>query len=136
MGDFFVPADAGGWHCGRFLNGVFYYAPVYEIAKKYIKVGTITLDRGSNLGQVTIMMSRHVGEQGMVHAFEADDFIFRILENNIQQNAAKVVPQYGAVLTIRAVIHCTSLSKILSDFRPTVPMALTLKMAKADQCPR
>ncbi len=72
--------------------------PIVDIASKFITPGSVALDVGSNFGQMAILFSRLVGPEGTVHAFDADDFIFNILEKNIQANQAKnVVAHYGAV---------------------------------------
>lgn len=71
--------------------------PILEIAKKYIKSNTIVLDVGSNFGQMAILMSQFVGNEGYVYAFEADDFVFDILEKNVAENSAKVKAVFGAV---------------------------------------
>ena len=52
---------------------------IYDISKKYIKSNSIVLDLGSNFGQLAILFSRLVGQNGKVHAFEADDFVYEIL---------------------------------------------------------
>src|SRR5260221_10816911 len=80
-GNYYLPADA---HQDVIANtikkGQIFDVEIYEIAKKYIKPGTIALDIGSNFGQMAILMSKMVGESGIVHAFDADDFVFKILE--------------------------------------------------------
>lgn len=98
LGDFYIPTDAkGDCIASAIINGCIYDAPVYEIAKQYIKKNTIVLDVGSNFGQMAVLMSRLVGDTGAVHAFEADDFVFQILEKNIKLNNSKVHAHFGAV---------------------------------------
>jgi len=97
-GDYFLPADAKADDIALAIkDGRIFDAPIFAIAEKFIQSDTIALDVGSNFGQMAILMSKLVGARGAVHAFEADDFIFQILEKNIQQNSAKVIAHYGAV---------------------------------------
>jgi FkbM family methyltransferase len=70
---------------------------IFEVAKKYIKPGTAVLDVGSNFGQMAILMSKLTGEKGVVHAFDADDFVYEILTKNIKENSTNIIPHYGAV---------------------------------------
>lgn len=97
-GNYYLPTDA---HVDEIAfaikNDLIFDLNVYETAKKYIKQGTTALDVGSNFGQMAIMMSRLVGEKGVVHAFEADDFVFDILKKNITENSSNMVPHFGAV---------------------------------------
>jgi FkbM family methyltransferase len=80
------------------ISGYIYDNPVYEVAKQYIKPETIILDLGSNFGQMAILFSQLAKDNGIVHAFEADSFIFNILEKNIAANDCKnIQAHFGAV---------------------------------------
>lgn len=71
---------------------------IYNIAKKYIRKDSVVLDVGSNFGQMAILFSNLVGENGFVHAFDADDFVFSVLKKNIETNEKKnILAHYGAV---------------------------------------
>jgi len=70
---------------------------VYKIAQKYIKPGTTAIDIGSNFGQFAILISALVGETGAVHAFEADDFVFEVMQKNVKENTTNVTAHFGAV---------------------------------------
>lgn len=101
-GDYFLPADAkGDVIAAAIKDGCIFDTPIYAIAEQFIRKDTIALDVGSNFGQMAILMSKLVGSLGLVHAFEADEFVFQILEKNIQQNFARVIPHHGAV-------HCNN----------------------------
>lgn len=52
---------------------------------------------GSNFGQMAVLFSRLVGNKGVVHAFEADDFIYSVLMKNIAENAKNIIGHFGAV---------------------------------------
>ncbi|MGC3947704.1 MAG: FkbM family methyltransferase [Chryseolinea sp.] len=72
--------------------------PIVDLASTFIMKGTTVLDVGSNFGQMAILFSRLTGPSGIVHAFDADDFIFEILKKNIEANEAQnIVPHFGAV---------------------------------------
>jgi FkbM family methyltransferase len=97
-GNYYLPTDARGDGIARAIrrNEIF-DEPIFECARKYIQPASIVLDVGSNFGQMAILMSSLVGSAGRVYAFEADDFIFKILERNVIANAANVETVFGAV---------------------------------------
>jgi FkbM family methyltransferase len=101
-GKYFLPADAyQDVIANTIIMGEIFDESIYETAKRYIKPGTAVLDVGSNFGQMAILFSRLVGDSGVVHAFEADDFVFRILNKNIAvNNCANIVAHFGAVHNI------------------------------------
>jgi len=97
-GNYYLPTDAHGDGIAFAIKkNLIFDETVYDVAKKYIVPGTTALDIGSNFGQMAILMSKLVGEKGLVHAFEADDFIFEILKKNIRENTTNVIPHFGAV---------------------------------------
>lgn len=72
--------------------------PIVKLASRYIKKGSTVLDVGSNFGQMAIIFSDKVGENGKVYAFDADDFVFSVLQKNIEANSKKnVIANFGAV---------------------------------------
>ena len=71
---------------------------ILKIAERYIKPGTVVLDVGANFGQMSILFSSLVGENGHVFAFEADNFIFDVLKRNINVNdRLNITAIFGAV---------------------------------------
>lgn len=97
-GNYFLPADATGDIIANAIkNNQIFEPDIYHTAKKLIRPGTVALDVGSNFGQMAILMAKHVGDNGMVHAFEADPFVYGILCKNIESNQARVTPHSGAV---------------------------------------
>ena len=86
-GNYYLPTDA---HSDSIVyaikNNLIFDKEVYEVAKKYVRLGTSVLDIGSNFGQMTVLMSKLVGDKGIVHSFDADDFVFEVLEKNIKEN--------------------------------------------------
>ncbi|MBP7807784.1 MAG: FkbM family methyltransferase [Bacteroidia bacterium] len=71
---------------------------IYDIASKYVIKGSTVLDVGSNFGQMAILFSELTGKDGTVHAFDADDFVFSILQKNIEANGKpNIFAHFGAV---------------------------------------
>lgn len=97
-GDYFLPEDACADRIVAAIkeNKIFDEA-VYSIAVQFIRADTIALDVGSNFGQMAILFSKLVGKAGQVYAFDADDFVFEILQKNVRQNAQNIIPIFGAV---------------------------------------
>jgi FkbM family methyltransferase len=97
-GNYYLPTDAHQDAIAFAIrNDLIFDSEVLEAAKKHIKPNTCVLEIGSNFGQMAILMSKLVGDKGIVHSFEADDFVFKILEKNIRENSRNVVAHYGAV---------------------------------------
>jgi FkbM family methyltransferase len=99
-GNYFLPTDAHADLVANTIKGGWVFDPeIVDLAKRYIREGTIVLDIGANFGQMSVLFSRMVGDSGKVYSFEADDFIFEILEKNIaaNQRTGKIVPVFGAV---------------------------------------
>lgn len=79
-------------------KGKYFDLPIINIAKEYIRKGTVVLDVGANFGQMSILFSELVGKDGKVYAFDADDFVFDILQKNIKiNNCTNIEPVFGAV---------------------------------------
>ena len=99
-GDYYLPKFADADVIARAIKAdAVYDENIYEAAKKFIKEDSIVLDVGSNFGQMAIMFSRHVGKNGLVYAFEANHFVYTILEKNVAINAVRVKPFEEAVHT-------------------------------------
>jgi FkbM family methyltransferase len=99
IGKYFLPTNAPRDIIIQAMKQGQYFEPeVIEIAKKYIKKDSVVLDIGSNLGQMSILFSDLVGKEGQVYAFDADDYIFEILNKNVQANQCdNIITQFGAV---------------------------------------
>lgn len=97
-GNYFLPEDAEKDIIANAIKSdQIFDEPIYEIAKQYIKPETIVLDIGSNFGQMAVLFSKIVGEKGYVHAFDADDFVFKILQKNIIENSENIKAHFCAV---------------------------------------
>ena len=99
IGNYYLPNNAPDDEIFNYMKeGKIFEPYVIETAKMFIKEGSTVLDVGSNFGQMTIIFSKLVGDNGIVYAFEADDFVFEILKKNIEANNCKnVIPIFGAV---------------------------------------
>lgn len=102
LGSFYLPLDVlEDIVINHIREGKIFEPEVLDSAKRFIKKGTTVLDVGSNFGQMAVLFSKMVGEDGIVYAFEADDFIFEVLKKNIEANDCKnVIPVFGAVHNI------------------------------------
>ena len=99
-GDYYLPTHAYEDIIAlAIINNQIFDKEIVELATKFIKPDTAVLDIGANFGQMSILFSNLVGEKGKVYSFDADDWIFEILQKNIQANkkADKIKPYFGAV---------------------------------------
>ncbi|HTB51219.1 MAG TPA: FkbM family methyltransferase [Ferruginibacter sp.] len=99
-GNYYLPADAyDDVVANTIKSDQIFEKEVVELASKYIKPGNTILDVGSNFGQMSILFSNLAGENGQVHAFDADDWVYEILNKNIAANnkTGKIIPHFGAV---------------------------------------
>ena len=97
-GDYFLPTDAGDdMIANTIISNQIFDEPIYDAAKRYIQKGTTVLDIGSNFGQMAVLFSKLTGDLGVVHAFEADDFVFSILTKNVAKNTTNIITHFCAV---------------------------------------
>jgi len=102
-GNYFLPADAKCDNVANtIINNEVFEKEVVDIAYKYIKEDTVVLDIGANFGQMSILFSKKVGKHGLVYSFDADDFVYEILNKNICANNMQdiIKPIFGAVHNI------------------------------------
>lgn len=99
IGNYYLPNDAPRdvvIKCMKF--GEIFEPEVVDAVCHYIKRGTVVLDVGANFGQMSLLFSQRVGPEGMVYAFEADDFICGVLKKNIAaNNCTNITPVCRAV---------------------------------------
>lgn len=68
------------------------------LIEKYVKKGDTVLDIGANVGKVSLLLSRQVGDEGKVYSFEPEESNFNLLKKNIEINNFKnIVPLRYAV---------------------------------------
>ena len=74
----------------KFIGANVYMRGVHELAVcevlwRLARAGETAVDVGANIGVMTSLLSRKVGERGRVLAFEAHPDVFRQLERNAQR---------------------------------------------------
>jgi len=102
-GKYYLPTDAkADVVANTIINNGIFDKEVVDLASRYIESGTTVLDVGANFGQMSILFSNMVGDEGKVHSFDADDWVFQIFQKNIAANSKEniIVPHFGAVHNI------------------------------------
>jgi FkbM family methyltransferase len=99
LGNYYLPCGAPNDVIARSMRAGRVFEPlVLEMGRQYICPGTVVLDVGANYGQMTILFSHMAGPEGMVFAFEAQEYCFAILQKNIRANYRENVRAiFGAV---------------------------------------
>jgi len=102
IGNYYLPDDSvKDGIADTMSRGKVFDIPIVEIARKYIQPGTSALDVGANFGQMAIIFSGLVGQNGKVYVFEAQDKVFEILNKNLAANNCKnVISKDGAVYNV------------------------------------
>lgn len=92
VGRFYLPTDAPR-DCiiNSIRSGNVFEPEVVETIERNIKLGQNVVDLGANFGQMTILMSKIVGEKGSVISVEADKSTSIILQANVELNDLKNV---------------------------------------------
>jgi FkbM family methyltransferase len=86
-GSYYLPTNAPNDVIIRTLIQDEVFEPeILKVAEEFVKPGTTVLDLGANFGQMSIHFSKLVTSTGAVHAFEADPFIFDLLQKNLIEN--------------------------------------------------
>ena len=78
------------------IEGEIYQKEILEIAKKYVSENTAVLDLGANYGQLTIEFSK-LKKNTIIYSFEAQKFIFNLLEKNVDINNVNAKCYYNLV---------------------------------------
>lgn len=99
-GNYYLPTDAvGDVVANAIKKDQVFEQEVVSLASRYIGEGSVVLDVGANFGQMSVLFAARTGPQGKVYSFEADDFVFEILQRNIAANelSGRVTAVFGAV---------------------------------------
>lgn len=106
LGNYYLPNNAPrDIVINSMKYGKVFEPEVVELASKFINNGTVVLDVGANFGQMSLLFSRLVGNEGTVYAFEADDFICEVLKKNIvANNCTNIKPICKAVYSTNGAI--------------------------------
>jgi FkbM family methyltransferase len=99
QGSFYLPLNAPNDIIINLMKeGETFEPEVVALAGRLIKKGTTVLDVGANFGQMSLLFSKLVGENGMVYSFEAQKRVFDILGKTIEaNNISNIKPQFCAV---------------------------------------
>jgi FkbM family methyltransferase len=99
-GNFYLPCDQPN-DCivEAIVGGRIFEENIVQRAAQFIGPGAVVLDVGACFGQMSILFGRMVRPFGKVYAFEADEFVFELLERNVAANQMDgvVQPVFGAV---------------------------------------
>jgi FkbM family methyltransferase len=99
-GNYYLPTDAVNDEIALAIKGnTVFDENVVNLASKFIKAGSTVLDVGCNFGQMSILYANMVGENGHVHSFDADDFVYSVAVKNFKANNKDgvIIPHFGAV---------------------------------------
>ncbi len=85
LGSFYIDdiPDSIKWHLVR---GIYWESNIGNLVATYTKKNTIAIDLGAHIGIHTLVMSRCVGKEGSVIAFEPQFKIYRELFHNLMLN--------------------------------------------------
>lgn len=99
IGNYYVPKNCGGDVVALSMSkGKIFEQEVVDLASRYIRQDSVVLDIGANYGQMSLLFSKLAGEKGQVYSFEAQKFVFEILNKNIiANNCGNIKPIFGAV---------------------------------------
>ena len=82
------PSKDKGVELSLFQTGT-YEKGTIQLLQKYLDSGSSFLDIGANIGLMSVIASKHVGETGLVYAVEANPNTVSILQTNIELNGCK-----------------------------------------------
>lgn len=85
---FFDRPDDKGVESWLFYTGD-YERGTQHIIKKILNKGDSFVDIGANIGLMTMLASKRVGEEGIVYSFEPEKETFQVLQDNIGINKTK-----------------------------------------------
>jgi FkbM family methyltransferase len=91
--DMVIP-NSGGRGTGSMFNllrGRLHEPATTELVVKEVKPGQTVVDIGANVGYFSLLFARAVGQDGIVHAFEPNPRLARILRYNLSLNGYRNV---------------------------------------------
>lgn len=98
IGNYYLPKNCSGDVVANSIKTArLFDQTIIDIARPFVKPGTIILDIGANYGQMSIEFSR-IDPSCMVYSFEAQEMVYNVLTKNVKTNkAANVKTFYNAV---------------------------------------
>jgi FkbM family methyltransferase len=114
LGTYYLPDTGADAVANEMRQGHVFEPEIVDVAKQFINKSTSVLDLGSNFGQMSIIFSKLVGNEGKVYSFEAAPDIFEIFTKNISAN-----DRSNIVAVCNAVYNTTGEKKIypIPDFK-------------------
>ncbi len=90
-------------------RGVNYDDEIIELAKEYFIPGSAILDVGANYGQMSVVLSKFVADNGggNVYAFEAEPFVGEVLQRNVKAN------QRNNIIIVMGAVHNKAGEKLI-----------------------
>ena len=118
-GRYYLPTDAPQ-DCviSCIKSGGVWEPEIVETAKAYMRPGITVLDVGANFGQMSVLFSRFVGAGGQVHSFEADPFVYELLQKTLAANNCQNVTAHLVSYMIALINNSFTQSRTSPDFEP------------------
>ncbi len=73
--------------------------PGAEVVRKLVGPGDCVVDAGANIGYVSALLARWVGETGIVHAFEPVPETYELLQHNMRKTGLHQVVTHAVALS-------------------------------------
>lgn len=125
FGKFFMeldPTDVRDSHLLRLkAEGRTYEPEVTNFMLSNVREGDVTVDIGANRGYFTMLMSRLVGQSGVVYAFEPAPMTFRRLVDNLRLNGCDNVRATNAACSNQSgnvKLHLSATDEALNSLVP------------------
>jgi len=87
------------WFYLRCKNGRVHEEPATRLLIHDLKDGMCFIDIGAHIGYHTVIASKIVGEQGVVHAFEIDEFNYSLLKKNLEKSKVNNVKAHHIAIS-------------------------------------
>ncbi len=91
------PSEDNGVELSLFETGT-YEKGTIQLLEKFLKSGSVFMDVGANIGLMSSVASKFVGEEGRVLAIEANPKTVPILQHNLDLNKCKNAEIYSLAL--------------------------------------
>ncbi len=85
-------------HHSTWVDKHTYEPEVIDVMGRFVQYGDYVIDAGANLGFFSLLLSKLVGDEGAVLAFEPDPNCYKDLIENIKLNATRNIISLGVAL--------------------------------------
>lgn len=72
-----------------FIYGFKKHNDIKKVIEQYVKKGDVTIDIGANVGKISLLLSKQVGDNGKVFSFEPEQTNYNTIQKNIEINNIK-----------------------------------------------